>query len=260
RPNAEVNDHWMCDHGRLHYAFVNDPERLVAPRAAGKPAPYPAAIQRAADLLRGAKEHGVLAVASPFMTNEELFALKGVCDALDAGERYFLKPMGEGDKLLVHPEKCPNAFGARLAGFLEAPAEWPAREFGALLYVEPREGASLPEPVAARAARRVVFSFRERQADACFPLTTWIEKDGTVVSAGDRVQRYVKGITVDRALLTERVVLERLRALLDPAFRHAETAAQAFDRLAAECPAFHGLSWRSVGALGTRLAREGVPA
>jgi NADH-quinone oxidoreductase subunit G len=117
RFNADVNDHWMCDHGRLHYEFVNDEERLAAPRIAGEGAPYPVAIQRAAAILGEARGAGILAVASPFMTNEELFALKGVCDALGIEDRWFYRPMGEGDELLVHPEKCPNARGAELLGF-----------------------------------------------------------------------------------------------------------------------------------------------
>ena len=125
RVNPDVNDHWMCDFGRLHYAFANDPERLAAPRVAGKGAPYPVAVQRAAALLEGARGQGILAVASPFMTNEELHSLKGLCDALGVEDRYFLKPVGEGDDLLVHPEKCPNARGAAPTGFDAAPPDWP---------------------------------------------------------------------------------------------------------------------------------------
>ena len=97
RHNADVNDHWMCDHGRLHYAFANDPDRLAVSLVGGKPAPHAAAIDKAAGLLRGAGS--VLCVASPFMTTEELFALKGICDALGLEERVFQKPVGEGDEL-----------------------------------------------------------------------------------------------------------------------------------------------------------------
>ena len=253
RYNPDVNDHWMCDHGRLHYAFANDPERLAAPRVAGKGAPYPVALQRAKAILEGARERGILAVASPFMTNEELFALKGLLDLLGVDERYCLKPTGEGDQLLVHPEKCPNARGAALMGFAEAPVAWPEREWGALLYFAPREGADLPEELLGRAGSKVVFSLRERAADVCFPLTTWIEKDGTVVSAGDRLQRLTKGITFEPTLVTERTVLDRLRAAFDPEHKAPDTAAQAFARLAGAVPAFSGLTWQKIGPLGVRV-------
>ncbi len=260
RENPEVNDHWMCDHGRLHYAFVNDEARIVTAKAAGRPLPYAAAIDQAAQLLEGARAQGILAVASPFMTNEELWALKGLCDALDVKDRWFLKPMGEGDDLLVHPEKCPNARGAALAGFVEAPAPPPTPTCGALLYVAPREGAALPPEFLAQAGKRIVFSLREQEADLLFPLTTFLEKDGTVVSAGDRVQRLTKGITFDRNLLAERSVLDRIHAALEPGFVAPETAAQAFARLAEGPAAFADLTWAKVGALGTPLAREGATA
>lgn len=261
RHNPAVNDYWMCDHGRLHYAFVNDPERIATPRVAGRGTPYPVALQRAAALLREAREEGILAVASPFMTNEELHALKGLCDLLGVQERRFLKPVGEGDDLLVHPEKCPNARGAALLGFAEAPAEWPDREWGALLYFVPREGADLPGEVVERAKRQVVFSLKPREADVLFPLTTWIEKDGTVVSAGDRVQRLSRGITYEPTLLTERVVLDRLRAGVEGAAAGpSDTASRAFARLCAEIPAFAGLTWSKVGLQGAPLPRREAPA
>ncbi len=261
RPNPQVNDHWMCDHGRLHYGFVNDEERLTSPRIGGKGAPYPPAIARAAELLKAAKGDGILVVASPFMTNEELLALKGICDALGATDRWFLKPMGQGDDILRHPELCPNARGCALLGFEEAPAG-PAgdRRWGALLYAAPHEGADLPADLLARAKKRVIFSLREREADVNLPLTTWIEKDGTVVSAGDLVQRVAKGLAFEPTLLAERAVLERLLEALDPAQKPADTASQAFARLARACAAFEGLTWQKVGSSGTRLAAQEASA
>ena len=260
RANPDVNDHWMCDFGRLHYAFVNDEQRLAAPRVAGKGAPYPIAIQRTKAVLEGARGDGILGVASPFMTNEELFALKQLLDVLGAEERYFLKPTGEGDDKLVHPEKCPNARGAALLGFTEAPAEWPAREYGALLYVAPHEGADLPAALLKRAKRRIVFSLREREADVCFPLTTWIEKDGTVVSAGDRLQRLTKGITFEPTLVTERSVLDRLHQAFDGSHRPPDTASQAFARLAEATPVLAGVTWQKIGPLGMKLRMAGATA
>ncbi|HEX5138989.1 MAG TPA: 2Fe-2S iron-sulfur cluster-binding protein [Planctomycetota bacterium] len=260
RTNPDVNDSWMCDFGRLHYGFANDPERLTTPRVAGKGAPYAVAISRAKAILEGARGQGILAVASPFMTNEELFALKGILDHLGVEDRYFLKPMGEGDQLLVHPEKCPNARGASLLGFLEAPAEWASKEYGVLLYVVPREGTDLPEEVLKRAKRRILFSLKDREADVCFPLTTWIEKDGTVVSAGDRLQRLTKGITFESTLVTERTVLDRLHAAFDAGSGSEGTAAQALARLAAAVPAFQGATWQRIGPMGMKLKAAGAPA
>jgi len=262
RFNPDVNDHWMCDTGRLHYAFVNDDERLAAPLLSGKPAPYPVAIAQAAEALQGADS--VTVVASPFMTNEELHALKKLCDTLGVEKRLLLVPTAEGDDLLVHPEKCPNARGAATLGFeaIEAIEDFDDDEaIGVLVYVTPREGVALPDEVLARAGKRIVFSLRaDAGADVCFPLSTWIEKDGTVVSAGDLVQRLSKGTTYEPTLLTERLVLDRVHATIDGGFKGADTAAQAFARLADAEAAFGGLSWQKVGVHGARLQGQEVEA
>ncbi len=195
------------------------------------------------------------------MTNEELFALKGVCDALGVEDRWFYLPQGEGDQLLLHPEKAPNARGAQLAGFTLAPAEGESEgEWGALLHFALREGDGLPDDVAARCGKRVVFSLTGRDADVDLPLTTWIEKDGTVISAGDRLQRFTRGIVYEPTLLTERVVLDRLHAALDPSFEGADTVAQAFRRLAESHPALAGLDWKAVGRTGIRLELQEATA
>jgi predicted molibdopterin-dependent oxidoreductase YjgC len=122
-----------------------------------------------------------------------------------------------------------------------------------VLYVVPREGADLPADLLGRAKKKVLFSLTEREGDVVFPLTTWIEKDGTVVSAGDRVQRLAKGITFEPTLLTERVVLERLRAAFEPGAKAPDSAARAFARICEEHPAFGGLSWARVGLGGAPL-------
>jgi len=261
RMNPEVNDHWMCDHGRLHYAFVNDEARLATPRVGGRPVIYATAVDRAAALLDEARGAGILAVASPFMTNEELFAMKGILDRLEIETRYVLSPQGEGDDLLQHPEKSPNVRGAELAGFAPAPEDWPSdRPWGALFWIVPREGGELPEALLAAAERRILFSLKQRAADVCFPLSTWIEKDGTVVSAGPRLQRLQRGIAVVPGLLTERVVLDHLHTALDPVYRGPETAAQALARIAEREPAFRGVSWTEVGSGGLVLRPAEVPA
>jgi len=253
RDNPDVNDSWMCDHGRLHYEFANDESRMSMSSVGGNPAPHQVAAQKAADLLRKAAGENVLCVASPFMTTEELFALKGVCDALGVKDRYFLKPMGEADDMLVHPEKCPNARGAALAGFEEAPVKWPETEYAALLYVEPREGAALPDEVVARCKQTVIFSLQKGEADVRLPLTAWIEKDGTFISAGDRIQKVAKGTTFHPTMLSEGALLYRMHHALDEGFETPVTAAQAFARWADENESTNGLRWKDLGLFGVPM-------
>ena len=253
RFNPEVNDYWMCDWGRLHYAFVNDESRIASPYVGGKAAPYPVAVKNAAEILQGVGEDtAAAAVASPFMTNEELFALKGILDAAGVEQRHYLKPTGEGDELLLHPERCPNARGCELAGFTEgAPA---GDELDVLVYVMLREGAGLDEDLVKAAKKTIVFSLQKTDADVCFPLSTWIEKDGTVISAGDILQRLSKGMTYEPTMLTERIVLDRIHTALDDSFKGADTASQAFARI----EEFGDMTWAQVGLSG--IALQGAPA
>src|SRR5690348_13293607 len=81
RRNDAVNDTWMCDHGRLNYGFVMDPERLKTPMIAQDGAlaiaEWTAAIDKAAAIIgdlksrHGAESFG--AIASPHLTNEESY-------------------------------------------------------------------------------------------------------------------------------------------------------------------------------------------
>ncbi|NJN14117.1 MAG: NADH-quinone oxidoreductase subunit NuoF [Planctomycetes bacterium] len=64
RANAQVNDHWMCDEGRLHYAFVNDAERITSPRV-GATARLSPAIARAAHHLEGRARPASPSCSSP---------------------------------------------------------------------------------------------------------------------------------------------------------------------------------------------------
>ncbi len=258
RFNAQVNDHWMCDEGRLNYTFVNDEDRLVAPRVNGKDVPYDDALARAAAILQKAKEGGggaadiaVLGCASPFMTNEELFSFAGLLDALGVTERRFAIPMGEGDDMLLHPEKAPNARGARLFGFQDAPVD-AERDWDVVVHFAARDGGGLPDDLNAKS--RIVFSLQvDKNADVNFPLTTSFEKDGTVISAGDRLQRVSKALTFAPSHLTERVVLDRLRGLIEDGYQGTDTAALALARIAQEHAAFEGLTWTGIGLQGVSL-------
>ena len=75
RHNDDVNDSWMCDPGRLSYARLADvSDRLAEPLAGDMPVSWEVATARAADALRGLGG-SVAAIASPRLSNEDLWAL-----------------------------------------------------------------------------------------------------------------------------------------------------------------------------------------
>ncbi|HVY62563.1 MAG TPA: 2Fe-2S iron-sulfur cluster-binding protein, partial [Planctomycetota bacterium] len=86
RLNPKVNGFWMCDMGRLGYGYVNDKSRLVrfekgltgTGTGTGTVAREPASFQDAVGMVARKLEEagtGAFAMASAWMTNEELFLL-----------------------------------------------------------------------------------------------------------------------------------------------------------------------------------------
>ncbi|MEW6271309.1 MAG: 2Fe-2S iron-sulfur cluster-binding protein [Thermodesulfobacteriota bacterium] len=141
RRNDDVNDTWMCDHGRLNYGFVHDETRVRVPLVRGVKAPGPAdvpaagngastdaayastleaALAAAGERIRAALEtHGPGAIAvigSPRLPNEECHRLVQLVRALKTPHFDMVVPVGPSDDFLIKPEKAANARGARDVG------------------------------------------------------------------------------------------------------------------------------------------------
>src|SRR6185503_14137985 len=89
-------------------------------------------------------------------------------------------------------------------------------------------------------------------ADLALPVATHAEKDGTFVNNQRRVQRFRQAAPSPGEALPMVEVLSAVLRRLEPSWK-PRTAAEVFDRLAAEVPAFAGLSWRSVPPMGAPL-------
>jgi NADH-quinone oxidoreductase subunit G len=126
RRNDSVNGTWICDAGRLSYKEIAAPDRLRQPllraddgvlRGSDLSTAVGAAAQRLLALVE-AKGPGVVAMlASAHATNEDLAALRRLADGLGVDAIGLAAVVGDGDDLLLRPEKGANAAGARDAGF-----------------------------------------------------------------------------------------------------------------------------------------------
>ena len=136
RFHPDVNQWWICDEGRYGYRFI-DEGRIAgaALRTAGEESEeYGRVKEYFLQKLRGfLAEHGprkLAVIASPWLTNEELFLVREIFAAgLGIKEIPFLLPgadRGEGDDILRRAEKCPNSKGAEILGFDASPLD-PAR-------------------------------------------------------------------------------------------------------------------------------------
>jgi len=131
RRNDDVNETWICDAGRMSYLEITAPHRVKQPlvrRELGalEDASLDEAILEAAHRLSRVietKGAGAIAgIASPHMTNEELFAFRRLLDALGVETSGVAVTRGASDDLLVKEEKAANAAGARALGFADAGA------------------------------------------------------------------------------------------------------------------------------------------
>ena len=283
RRNDAVNETWLCDHGRLTYQHVNAPDRLRQPlmRRGGAltSCEWDEAIAGAArHLHQAARAHGsgsVGVIASPHLTNEENFRLAQVAQALGVTNVDIALVTGPGDELLIKPEKAANARGARDVGLapgadglgltqmLEAAVNGTLR----VLYVCGSDvwtlaDRSLLDRALDRLACLIVQDIAPtpltERAHLVLPSLTWAEKTGTFTNIKGRVQQIHRAIAPPNDQPSDGEIFSRLLNQLGEARWTFEPIA-VLEEIAAAIPAYAGITFARVGALGYALpAREGV--
>lgn len=84
RQNEQVNEIWLDDKNRFGHHFTRDAEtRLLAPMVNGKESRWPDALSEAAKLLAEA-DGDVAVLASSYMTNEDLWAVRKLVEGVGA--------------------------------------------------------------------------------------------------------------------------------------------------------------------------------
>jgi NADH-quinone oxidoreductase subunit G len=267
RPNLDVNQYFMCDHGRTTYRMMNRGDRLEAPlvRETGElvAVDWDHALARAAQIVKGATGTAVL-IGSAYASNEALFLARQLLDGFDVTAA--VRVPADGDEvplagvphLALRTERAPNARGATALGYGDdidrAMAAMPSANLVVLLDADlegvSREaveqagnviviGTALPD--AARAARVVL------------PTTNVAEEDGTFVNRDGRVQRYLQAKPSPGMARPAWWILGELTVELgtgDP----LGSAEEAFAHVARSVAAFEGLSYGSLGLGGAALA------
>ncbi len=278
RRNDAVNDTWMCDQGRLQYAFAHDANRLRLPMVRRgntlEPCGWDAAVKHVSDALRATAKKGgaerIALLASAHFTNEELYLLTQLVKVL--GLRHVAVPLvtGSGDAFLIQPEKAANFTGARELGLV---AHDGGRDFTAILelarsgqldalYVCGSDMTKLVEPALWQAALRAVPTvivqdlFAEplgQFAHVLLPSLSWAEKSGTFTNRKRRVQQIQRALEPPQGQPSDGEIFAEILGQLAEGhwtFHPAEI----FEQIGKEFPAFAGLSLASLGLLGAELA------
>jgi NADH dehydrogenase/NADH:ubiquinone oxidoreductase subunit G len=218
------------------------------------------------------KRHGADAVAvlaSPHMANEDLMALRRLCEARGIRQVAFDVPPAtptEGDDFLLRADRAPNRRGAELIGLGgDAGAILDAARAGRvrLLWVFHHDllAAGRPSSEIAAALGRVetvIFSGTNGSATSerahwVLPAAAWVEREGTFTNFEGRVQRFRTATEPLGGALADWDLLGRVLAAVG-APAEASRAEHWFRALVAAVPAFAGLSYQSIGDPGQMIA------
>ncbi|HWO90279.1 MAG TPA: 2Fe-2S iron-sulfur cluster-binding protein [Gemmatimonadales bacterium] len=227
RPNPEVNRHFICDEGRLGYAWLNRTDRLEVPMVrdgGGKlvASDWDHALERVAEVLREAKEPW-LALVSPGASNEALERIMALIRPRQGRGAFRVRtgpeaPLAGVNDLKLRAERAPNVYGALAAGFTREWEQTVAAAAGAGLVLVLDEslegtdgklgaaplvwlGTTLPEPARARAT-------------VALPIANMAEEEGTFRNVQGRDQQYLQAKTAPGLARPAAWVLDRIAAEL----------------------------------------------
>lgn len=212
RENMEVNQYWMCDHGRLDtFKFVNDEStRVNSPMMRSddisieneglSSCDWDDAVSRVLSELKNYKADEIAFIASPFSTLEDNFVLKRFANEIVGTKNiaYIPKTEGKDDKLLLRADKTPNSAGLKFLGIKPINTKFIERflnkEFKMLYMINDSLGRLERTEDIARAIEVAVlhlsnFGELSRKATVIFPASTYAEVNGTFVNFQNRVQR-----------------------------------------------------------------------
>jgi NADH-quinone oxidoreductase subunit G len=271
RENLDVNGWWMCDYGRMDYEWMNAGGRIEAPlvRREGSTTAvgWQDAMSELLDRIRSLESAPVMAVASPFASNEDLAVLKALLGRLGGGDIVFRGRQAEDEitlkgfpSLARRRDLTPNATGASLLGARRVGDDAGA---GGLDSVASRGGVVIvlgdelldqDDSFGRDAALYVYLGHRSspatQTAHFVLPVTTFAEQEGTFTNLDGRVQRFWAGLTAPGMARPSWLLLGALAAALGDEGGAARTAADAFETYATRVPAFEGLTYDDIGTRG----------
>jgi len=224
RLNTDVNNYWMCDHGRLNtFRHVNAGNRINSPMVRKDgilvEVGWEEAISKVASEIKSYKKHEIAAIGSAYATNEDNFLLAKLMNFLGVKRIRCLTHWKQGgrDDLLIQEDKTPNYRGAQEVGAVQdsSEANLPGLiemlQTGKIKFLYVLDDDIAADPVFADAISKldylVVHASNEnettKRADVVLASSTYAEKNETMTNFQRRVQRIRPAVTTlekDRAL------------------------------------------------------------
>ena len=263
RPNAAVNEFFMCDHGRLNYRWLNRGDRIETPAITGndgaRVTDWETALPAAARVLKGKR---IVVVASPNLSNEALYMLTRLVKSSSGIGAYRMPtgpeaPLPGVEDLALRTDRAANGRGAELLGFQRSDAPLDGVGAGDAVIVADAELtaddiAQLPRASAVVLVSTFVPDGLPR-ADVILPICNPVEEEGTFTNLRGRVQRFLQARAAPGMARPSWYVLADLLNALGERV-DVMTAAQAFASLVEAEPAFAGMSHEKLGLKGAPVA------
>jgi NADH-quinone oxidoreductase subunit G len=270
RENEAVNSFWMCDQGRLGFHYIHDEKRLSEPLAqigqTRMSIPWSELLGQVAAALKKYRSDQIAMIVSARLTNEELFLLSQIKNALGGSAMLcdVVPRVGQADGLLRSADLNPNTAGARLMGLSNAGVSLPkireaivSGKIKALWLVhEDSADAGVTQADLEYLELLVVqgISAGEAAPKAHFvlPGASFAEKRGTMINAAGRIQRLNKAIECPGKAREDIEILAEILHLLSakPALASVQ---EVFRAMAAEHDILENLSFSKIGDLGVEL-------
>ncbi|MBV6520929.1 MAG: Nitrate reductase [Gemmatimonadaceae bacterium] len=265
RPNPEVNEFFICDHGRLNYRWMNRRDRLESPaiRGAGgyEAVDWDVATAGAARILKGKR---VFVLASPNLSNEALWLLSRLIRK-SGGAGAFRMPNGSEAPLpgvvdlALRADRAANGAGAELLGMTRSESPLGGLQAGDALLIVDHDLAPEDVAFAGRASAVVVAGTAMpaglERADVLLPMCNVVEEDGTFTNLRGRVQRFLQAKAPSGLARPSWYVLSGLCTALGDSAEYFSASA-VFDALATEHTEFAGMSYGVLGLRGRRIASQ----
>jgi NADH-quinone oxidoreductase subunit G len=269
RENNDVNDVWMCDHGRLNFHYLHNPERLKTVAVKGDEEPtWATATAKAAAALKKFSGSQIAIIASGKQTNEELFLVKKLAEAIETKQVDVVPHIGVGDTILLSEDKNPNTAGAKLLGLTGAAPGAKLKEIASgvkggtikalIVLGENAEEAGIPEADLRKLelliAVDILPTVTTGLAHFTFPSAGFAEKRGSMINKKGQIQRLNRAISApgdahdDWEILRD--LLEKLGATGSSSLLTIEDV---FKLMSSSNPQLNGLSLSKIGDQGVQL-------
>ncbi|HYE30195.1 MAG TPA: molybdopterin-dependent oxidoreductase [Methylomirabilota bacterium] len=270
RENDAVNSNWMCDYGRLNYKWVNREDRLtniVVRGATGHPevSTWPMVTDEITRKLSALTPGSLAIVGSARCTNEELFLLSQLAKKFGAVTDSIPR-LGEGDRLLLNPDRNPNSVGARLMGIAANPMGSNLSKIAdgirngkiKALFVYNEDltksgiSAELLRKLDLLVVSDILPSATTELAHYLLPGASHLEKRGTFTNVKGRVQKFFKALEPKGSARPEWEFLHDIVFNVTGKDGYS-TIEGLFNQMAAQTPAFAGVTWASLGDNGVSI-------